>query len=174
MTHRKFSFGLLFDIFFLFSYVWKNFVRPICLPFWLEVPAELNLQRSRSSKSDKPKDKLGRAGEKAAATFLRKLGCRIIARNVLLDGGEIDIVALDGDWLVFVEVKTRSSRQFGLPQDAVTKGKRKRMIRLANQFIQQNNYESNSIRFDIIAITWRKGEKPKIEHLKNAFDAMGN
>ncbi len=106
----------------------------------------------------------GLAGEEQAARFLTQQGYRLVARNVSAAGGEIDIVALDGHTLVFVEVKKRSSAAFGGPVAAVTATKQRRIARAATQYIKANSLKFDSIRFDVICIL-----DGKLEHILNAF-----
>lgn len=112
---------------------------------------------------------VGRAGEKQAERFLKRSGYRIVTRNYRCDGGEIDLVALDGKTIVFVEVKTRSGDEHADPQDAVTSEKQRRVIRAAKAFIQQTHSQGRSCRFDVVAITLAGKKTACIEHFRNAF-----
>ncbi len=118
--------------------------------------------------SDREK-KLGEAGELLAANFLAQKGYSIIQRNFRCKVGEIDIIASDGNYLVFVEVKTRRSLNYGSPVEAVDIRKQQQIYRTALFYLQQNAIDNQDIRFDIIAITMMD-EKPAIEHIVNAFD----
>lgn len=111
----------------------------------------------------KPVPKFGEIGEKRACQFLKKKGYMIVHTNYRWPGGEADIVARDGDYLVFVEVKTRSSNKYGLPEEAITEEKKQRITRTARYYIAQNRPEI-SIRFDVVAIS-----KGKIRLYKDAF-----
>jgi putative endonuclease len=113
--------------------------------------------------------KLGMQGERAAERFLRRKGYRIVTRNYLCRTGEIDIVALDGAMIVFVEVKTRASGDYESPESAVTPGKQERVIRAANLFLRQTHSTGRACRFDIVAITGQPGGELEIEHFVNAF-----
>jgi putative endonuclease len=93
----------------------------------------------------------GRQGEDAAAAFLLRAGYRILARNVRLPGGEIDIIALDGATLVFLEVKRRDSTSFGSALCAVDRRKRRRLRALAADYAQIVAPQAR-IRFDIVSI----------------------
>ncbi len=97
------------------------------------------------------KKDLGDFGENAAEAFLIDLNYKILCRNFCVRGGEIDIVALDGDTLVFVEVKTRSSLKFGLPSEAVDYKKIEHMIFAAEEYLAKNPTD-NEVRFDIIEV----------------------
>ncbi len=94
----------------------------------------------------------GRRAEERAAEFLRSQGYQIIARNYRWQGGEVDLIARDGDWLVFVEVKARSSRAYGLPEEAITPRKRERLLRTAQRYLQQNP-TALPVRFDVVALS---------------------
>ncbi|HSW44863.1 MAG TPA: YraN family protein [Phycisphaerae bacterium] len=113
--------------------------------------------------------KLGQAGEKQAERFLKKQGYRIVTRNYGCAGGELDIVALDGKTIVFIEVKTRSSADHADPQDAVTPVKQQRVINAAKTFIQHTHSQDRAYRFDVVAITLDDDKPAKIELFKNAF-----
>jgi putative endonuclease len=121
-----------------------------------------------------PKKSLGQRGEDEAARYLRKLGYRILARGRRLASGELDLVALDGRTIVFVEVKTRTSQEVGHPADAVDLAKQRRLTRLAVTFMKRHGLLEFPARFDVVAITWPAGHgRPTIEHFKNAFEAVG-
>jgi putative endonuclease len=121
-----------------------------------------------------PAKTLGQRGEEAAARFLRRLGYKILARGRRLRPGELDLVALDGRTIVFVEVKTRTSQDAGHPSEAVDPEKQRRLTRLAVTFLKRHGLLNYPARFDVVAVTWpSSGGKPAIEHFKNAFDAVG-
>ncbi len=113
------------------------------------------------------KDK-GKIGEEIAVKFLIKKGFKILRRNYRYGKGEIDIIAMDGDKLIFVEVKTRTSDKFGVPEDSVTIKKRKQLRKIAEAFLQTNEIEFSECRFDVIGIIMKKG-KLEINHIENAF-----
>ncbi len=114
----------------------------------------------------KSKD-LGNKGEQIAVEALEEKGYEILYRNWRYLKNEVDIIARKDDLLVFVEVKTRSSLQFGLPQEFVKPSQIKRLVQAANAFIEQNN-ATEEVRFDIIAIS-KEGSKYDLLHIKNAF-----
>jgi putative endonuclease len=121
----------------------------------------------------KPKT-LGQRGEAAAARFLRRLGYVIVARGSHIRRGEIDLIAVDGRTVVFVEVKTRISHDAGHPAEAVDREKQRRLTRLAIVYLKRHHLLDNPARFDVIAITWPAGRRrPIIEHFKNAFEPVG-
>jgi putative endonuclease len=117
---------------------------------------------------------LGRRGEQRAASFLAKTGVRVLARGVANQFGEIDLVGLDGETIVFVEVRTRRSLDAGHPAESVTPEKQARLTRAALAFLKQNRLLEHRSRFDVVAILWPDGTKsPQIEHYKNAFEPAG-
>ncbi len=120
-----------------------------------------------------PEKSLGRRGEDAAARYLKRRGYKIVGHRVRLPSGELDLVAFDGQTVVFVEVKTRRSDQHGHPSDAVTPAKQRRLTRLAVSFLKRHGLLDHPARFDVVSVTWPPGEKPRIEHFKNAFEAAG-
>ena len=116
---------------------------------------------------------LGKRGERAAARYLKRRGYKILAQGDRLLPGELDLVALDRDTVVFVEVKTRRSAEAGHPAEAVTAAKQRRLTRLAVTFLKRHGLLEHRARFDVIAVTWPEGQRPTIEHFPNAFDAVG-
>jgi putative endonuclease len=117
---------------------------------------------------------LGRRGEDAAARHLRKLGYIVVAHGHRDNIGEIDLVAVDGRTVVFVEVKTRTSHDAGHPADAVDTTKQMRLTRLALAYLKRHDLLECTARFDVVAVTWPDGRgQPTIEHYKNAFEPVG-
>lgn len=112
-------------------------------------------------------NELGKEGEKAAVAFLQKEGYTILRTNYVYQKAEIDIIAQQGGTLAIVEVKTRSTLEFGLPQDFVKPKKIKLLVMAINRFIEDEDLDVNA-RFDIIAVH-KKGTDFDIEHLKDAF-----
>jgi putative endonuclease len=112
----------------------------------------------------------GKQGEVLAAEFLAKRGLEVVGRNVRCPMGEIDLIAREGSTWVFVEVKSRFSHAYGLPQEAVTASKQKRLTRLALWYLKHHHLERQLARFDVMAITWLRGE-PQIDWIVNAFEA---
>ncbi|NLE39838.1 MAG: YraN family protein [Pirellulaceae bacterium] len=121
----------------------------------------------------RPEKTLGERGEALAARYLRRRRYKILGRHVRLPSGELDLVALDGKTIVFVEVKTRQSDRQGHPSEAVTPEKQRRLTRLAVTFLKRHHLHEHPARFDVIGITWPDGGKPRVEHFVNAFDAAG-
>jgi putative endonuclease len=121
-----------------------------------------------------PPRTLGQRGEDTAARFLKRLGYTIVARGQRDKLGELDIVAVDGRTIVFVEVKTRTSLEGGEPHEAVTPIKQQRMTRVALGYLRRHRLLEYSARFDVVAVTWPSDEhRPRIEHFPNAFEASG-
>ena len=112
---------------------------------------------------------LGSEGEGLAVEFLKKKNYKILAKNYKTFIGEIDIVAKDGDTIVFVEVKTRANDAFGLPFEAVNKGKRQKLKNLALLFLKKHPREAPA-RFDVISIVQTHDGNKVIEHITDAFE----
>ncbi len=111
---------------------------------------------------------LAKRGEAAAALRLQQEGYRILAANHRSPFGEIDLIARDGDTLVFVEVKTRRGRS-GSPKEAVTPRKQRRLSLLALAYLKAHGRLDRPARFDVVAVSWGK-DGPEIEIVRNAFD----
>lgn len=117
---------------------------------------------------------LGERGEALAARWLRRHGCQIVARRCRGQLGEIDLVAVEGRTIVFVEVKTRQSQDAGHPGDAVDGHKQRRLTRLAVAYLRKHGLLEYPARFDVVAVTWpAQRRKPTIEHFPRAFEAVG-
>lgn len=116
----------------------------------------------------------GKEGEKIAAAFLKKNGYRICETNFSCPLGEIDIVAREktGD-LVFIEVKTRKSRELGYPEEAVGSVKQKKMSQLALWYMQRNKIIATNARFDVVAVTLLPSGN-EIKLIQNAFDLISS
>jgi putative endonuclease len=112
----------------------------------------------------------GRAAEALAAAFLEGLGARVIARNHAIKRGEVDLVCEDGQTVVFVEVRSRSSEAQGGPEETVDRRKRRRVVAAATDWATRNGALPRAIRFDVVAVTFGEGE-PRLEHFPAAFDA---
>ena len=111
----------------------------------------------------------GAAGEELAANFLTQQGYRILERNYRFERCEIDLVAQDGNELVFVEVKARHSEKFGSPEESVTDEKEERLKKAAEGYLVERGIENQPCRFDVVAITFAGG-KPHIRLIQNVFD----
>lgn len=112
-------------------------------------------------------NELGKWGETFAVEYLAKKGYEILERNWFFAKAEIDIIAQKGEILVICEVKTRNSDFFGDPQDFVTSGKIKLLVKAANEYIISNDLDVEA-RFDIIAVLKNKKQE-KLEHFEDAF-----
>ena len=110
---------------------------------------------------------LGKSGEDTAVEFLQNNGHKVLVRNYRFGKAEVDIVSKHGKFIVFTEVKTRSSFAFGNPEEFVDKKKRLLMKRAADEFMHQQKLDAE-IRFDIISVSSEKGEL-KIYHIQDAF-----
>jgi putative endonuclease len=111
---------------------------------------------------------LGKHGEKLAGDFLRKRKFRIVERNCRSKRGEIDIIAWDGNTLVFVEVKTRTSDDFAQPIQSVGFHKQQKLRRLADAYLSRHELPECEVRFDVVSVVEQAG-KVRIEHISNAF-----
>jgi putative endonuclease len=114
---------------------------------------------------------LGRAAEEAAAAFLARAGLRVIARNVRLPQGEIDLVCRDAAVWVFVEVKCRQARWGDAPGAAVSWIKRQRLVRLAQHYVKWKHLGDARCRFDVVEVTVEDDGTMRVRHLPAAFDA---
>ncbi|NBS41256.1 YraN family protein [bacterium] len=113
-----------------------------------------------------PRRAFGDAGETLAASFLARAGFSILDRQVRTPFGEIDLVCEDGDELVFAEVKTRQSDEFGYPEEAITPAKFRHMVASAEAFLAARGWENRLWRIDVLAIRVLSGADPEIVHLK--------
>ena len=114
---------------------------------------------------------VARIGEEFAVQYLKDRGYQILERNYRLRSGEIDVIAKEGRQIVFVEVKTRRTLKFGVPQAAVTLAKQKQISKIALSYLQANNLLDTPCRFDVVAIFLSsKSTPPKLEHIQNAFE----
>ncbi len=109
----------------------------------------------------------GKKGEVLAQEFLSERGYEILSTNYRFKKSEIDIITKKSDLLVFIEVKTRSSKSFGYPEEFVSVSQKKAIIRAAENYIEEKGWKGD-IRFDIVAIII-EGGRSEIEHLKDAF-----
>ncbi len=117
---------------------------------------------------------LGKRGEDLAARFLERKGYRIVARSSRTEFGEIDLIAIEGRTIVFVEVKTRRNHDRGHPADAVDEQKQQRLTRLALAWLKRERLLEVRSRFDVIGVIWSgDGKLEKIEHFPNAFAPQG-
>jgi len=115
---------------------------------------------------------LGKKGEDIACKFLEKNGYQIVERNYRNRAGEIDIIARDKDDIVFVEIKTKISKDFAQPELSVNPSKQRKIVKTALTYLMVKGIKKTGCRFDVIGITGEKEER-KIELIKNAFTPDG-
>ena len=124
-----------------------------------------------------PRKLFGQAGESAAERHLRHKGYRIVARNLRSMAGELDLVAEDGQVLVFVEVKARRTGAFGGAIHAVHQRKQEKLIQLAAQYLARHHIKDRPCRFDVVLLQGTQGTEAvasQIEHIQNAFEVSGD
>jgi len=123
---------------------------------WRRPPVPLHLQR-------------GRRGERTARQYLTKSGLKFLTANYHTPRGEIDLIFRDGDCLVFVEVKTRSSEDWVRPAAAVDAEKQRRLSLAALDYLGRLGHPKARMRFDIVEVLLAAGDAPRVRHLPNAF-----
>lgn len=111
---------------------------------------------------------LGRQGEAAAARELRRAGMEILEVGFRSRLGEIDLIAREGETIVFVEVKARAGLGFGRPAESVTRAKRERMARVAQVYLARRRFHDRACRFDVVEVL-RCGQTNEIRHIRDAF-----
>lgn len=112
----------------------------------------------------------GDAGEKAAVRYLKQQGFRIVTRNYENRAGEIDVIAIEGQTLVFIEVKTRRSERTGHPLEAVDASKQQQILRAAQVYLKERDLLRQTVRYDVIGLVWPEDQKqPEIHHVRSAF-----
>lgn len=116
-----------------------------------------------------PRVAVGAYGERRAVRHLSAAGLRVVARNWRCPQGEIDIVAWDGEVLVFCEVKTRRSTTFGTPAEAVVGPKARRLRRLAARWLAAHDVHPRDVRFDVVAVFVPRRGAARVEHIEGAF-----
>jgi putative endonuclease len=115
------------------------------------------------------RQELGRLGEDLALKKIKRLGYKPVTRNFRCSLGEIDLIARHGEYLVFVEIKTRKGRSLGYAKEAVTPKKKRQMSKVALAYMKKNNCCDIKSRFDVVAVSIY-GEKAEIEVITNAFE----
>lgn len=123
-----------------------------------------------------PNAPLGRRGEQAAARLLRQKRYKVIAESESDRAGEIDLIAVDGRTIVFVEVKTLASIKPGHPADRVDDAKQGRITRAALRFLKRHHLLEHRARFDVVAVWWPadRDAPTRLQHYENAFEAQGD
>ena len=119
--------------------------------------------------SEKNKRDIGKEGENIAAQYLTEKGFEIIERNYHYGYGEIDIIARNKGFLVFIEVKTRLNLEYGEPEYAINAKKIKQIKKMAELYLFDKEIEEADCRFDVVAILFENEKNPKITHYENAF-----
>lgn len=107
-----------------------------------------------------------------ATSYLEEKGYLILQRNYRSGAGEIDIVAQEGDCLVFVEVRARSSKEYGTPEESIIPSKAQRLIEVAQGYLQERGESAGGWRIDLVAIHWR-GDLYRLHHIVNAVTGDG-
>jgi len=107
-------------------------------------------------------------GQYEAEKFLLNKGYKILEQNYRIKTGEIDLIAQDGEFIVFIEVKFRSSLSHGLPREAVGSTKQQKIIRTATHYISKRSLDSQDFRFDVVEVLLQN-ERVLINHIENAF-----
>jgi len=114
---------------------------------------------------------LGKKGEQVAADFLREKGLRIVARNWRFRHKEVDIIAWDGDYLVVIEVRTRTSANWEHPRESITPGKIRFLVQATEDYVMQFKID-NKIRFDVVTCMPVNDTEWDIDHIEGAFTAQ--
>ncbi len=117
----------------------------------------------------KTSHELGKSGESVALAYLKKKKYHILKKGFRLFRGEIDIIAYDRSTLVFIEVKTRRSTHFGLPEESVTHSKQQQIKKIAQGFLTLNNLNDVECRFDVLSLLFDGNNGYLLKHIKNAF-----
>lgn len=112
---------------------------------------------------------LGKFGEDLAFNKIKGLGYKKILRNYRCPLGEVDLIAMDGDTMVFIEVKTRKGRPLAYAKEAVNDRKKRQLSKVALFYMKSNNLNEAKARFDVVAVSLAGGEK-QVEVIRNAFE----
>ena len=118
-----------------------------------------------------PRARVGRSAEIAAAAELGKRGYRIVASNYRGPSGEIDLVAREGDSLVFIEVRCKRTKEYGTPAESITAAKRQKLIITAEHYLAENGLAETACRFDVVEVVSEGGKLVVKEVLIDAFTA---
>ncbi len=122
---------------------------------------------------DQGRSARGRAAEALAASWLVEQGLEVLDRNHRCPAGEVDLICREGEALVFVEVRSRTSEAQGGPEETVGRRKARRVVAAATDWALRNAALERAIRFDVVAVTFGD-DGPRIEHFAAAFDGDGN
>jgi putative endonuclease len=112
----------------------------------------------------------GKCGENAAAEYYQDLGIRIVERNFRRREGEIDIIAREGETVIFAEVKTRTNTSYGLPGEAITLTKKRNISRVASIYLMENGLDDVPARFDVLEVIL-SGDHAEVRLIQDAFEA---
>ncbi len=112
----------------------------------------------------------GKKGEEIAGRFLTSRGYRILDRNFRTPRGEIDLIVLDGEYLVFVEVKSRRGNRFGAPQDAVDRRKQEHLIKASQFYMTRKKLENICCRFDLVVVEESASGQTRVKHIQNTVE----
>ncbi|MDO8684016.1 MAG: YraN family protein [Armatimonadota bacterium] len=115
---------------------------------------------------------LGQKAESIASERLRRMGYRQVENNFRCRYGEIDIIAWDGDCLVFVEVRGRASAEYGTPAESVAKKKQSHLFLAAQTYLSEKQLNDTDCRFDVVEVVFAAGSSPSVQVIKGAFDAQ--
>jgi putative endonuclease len=113
---------------------------------------------------------LGDRGEAAACKFLKKKGYDLIEKNYQCKLGEIDVIAKRGGRIAFIEVKTRTSAQYGAPQEAVNPVKQEKIFKIASWYLKEKRISGMPVAFDVVSVLWKEGQPPEITLIPDAFE----
>jgi putative endonuclease len=116
-----------------------------------------------------PPHKLGKLGEEVAEKYLQKKNFRIVEKGYRLQRGEIDLVAYDGNTLVFIEVKSRGPEALGFPEESVHSRKQKQLRKIAEGYLVMNNIDDVECRFDVISLLFDEMGDYSLTHYRDAF-----
>lgn len=132
----------------------------------------MSINRNGKRAGEGPDDrlKLGREGEQAAAEYLVSKGMQIVERNWRTRRGEVDLIVRDGEYICFVEVRTKMLAMHGHPLETITEDKQRQVIQVAMQYLQKHGLEESAVRFDAVGVV-KDGEQWRISHIPGAFEA---
>tara|TARA_R110002096_G_scaffold383562_6_gene577403 strand:+ start:106 stop:582 length:477 start_codon:yes stop_codon:yes gene_type:complete len=149
---------------------WLNYIRFRC--FDRELNRPVDLPDRDSMETGEWNQLIGSTGERLAGKYLTRHGMKVLYRNFRAKGGgEVDIIARDGETLVFSEVKARTSEQFGRPADAVDRKKQRLIVKGANAWLRELNHPEVVFRFDIVEVLLEDGNPPDIRVNEAAFSS---
>ncbi len=111
----------------------------------------------------------GKKGEAFAIEYLKKTGYKLLAKRYRYHRGEIDIIAREGNTLVFIEVKTRKTTEFGYPEESVSPAKQNKLKKTAYGYLEENKFFGQPCRFDVISLVLNENGKFDLHHIKDAF-----